>query len=325
MTTTLHTPTSFVGCDVGKASIVVCDSRDNRTSTVLNRPEDLASFVAGLDATCLVICEATGGHEAALLSALAAAGRAAHRADARKVKAFIRSFGILGKTDAIDARALVRYGQERHVQLPRWQAPDPQRERLQALVLTRRDLVDERVACNNRLSAAGADAVRPYLDKLLACLDAQIEAIDADTAALIAAHQALQQQTKAIDALIGFGFITAASVIALMPELGTLNRRQAAALAGLAPHPKQSGSTDAYRRTRGGRSEIKRVLFMAALTASQRDPKIREFYQRLVENGKKRIVAITAVMRKLIVICNAVLAKLRAKQLATVAAAGGCG
>ncbi len=107
--------------------------------------------------------------------------------------------------------------------------------------------------------------------------------------------------------LTGFGFVTAASVIALMPELGTLDRRQVAALAGLAPHPRQSGATEGYRRTKGGRPEIKKVLFMAALTASKRDPKISAFYQRLLANGKKPMVAITAVMRKLIVICNAVL------------------
>jgi transposase len=307
MTPHVATPCSFIGCDVGKTNIVVFDSRDSRTRTVANRPADLAAFAAGLDHTCLAVCEATGGHEAALLSALLQAGCAAHRADARKVKAFIRSFGTLGKTDAIDARALARYGQERHAQLARWQAPDQQRDRLQTLVLTRRDLVDERVACKNRLASPGAAAVQPYLQCLVDCLDAQIVAIEADIQATIGAHRALDRATQTIRTLIGFGLVTAASIIALMPELGTLNRRQAAALAGLAPHPSQSGASDGYRRTKGGRPEIKKVLFMAALTASKRDPKLSGFYQRLIANGKKPIVAITAVMRKLIVICNAML------------------
>ncbi len=307
MTQDTPAPARFIGCDVGKAGIVVFDSRDGRIRTIPNQPDDLAAFATGLDHTCLAVCEATGGHEAALLSALMQAGRAAHRADARKVKAFIRSFGTLGKTDAIDARALARYGQERHPRLARWQPPDQERDRLQTLVLTRRDLVDQRVACKNRLSSPGAQVVRSYLDRLLACLDAQIAAIEADTQALVNAHQTLHTATRTVSSLIGIGCVTAVSLVALMPELGTLSRRQAAALAGLAPHPRQSGATDRYRRTRGGRPEIKKVLFMAALTASKRDPKMSVFYQRLIANGKKPLLAITAVMRKLVVICNAML------------------
>lgn len=300
-------PTAFIGCDVGKTNIVVFDSRDGRTRTIPNLPEYLAAFADTLDEGCLVICEATGGHEAALLNALIQASVAAHRADARNVKAFIRSFGTLGKTDAIDARALARYGHERHTQLGRWQAPDQQRDALQTLVLTRRDLVDQRVACKNRLVSPGSGVVRPHLEALLACLDRQIEAIEADTKALIDAHQALDRATKKVRSLTGFGFITAASILALMPELGTVNRRQAASLAGLAPHPRQSGAKDGYRRTQGGRPEVRKVLFMAALTASKHDPKMAEFYQRLIANGKKPIVAIVAVMRKLIVVINALL------------------
>lgn len=307
MTNATTTPAHFIGCDVGKTSVVIFDSRNSQAKTVPNRPTDLAAFAATLDQTCLAVCEATGGHEAALLDALVEAGCGAHRADARKVKAFIRSFGILGKTDAIDARALARYGQERHAKLARWQTPDPERDRLQALVLTRRDLVAERLACRNRLSAPGAAAVKPYLSKLLACLDKQIAAIARDIAALVRAHKTLQQATTAIRGIVGIGATTAAALLALMPELGTLNRREAAALSGLAPHPRQSGSTDAYRRTRGGRPEVRRVLFMAAMVAAKHDPTLRAFYQRLLANGKKPLVALTAIMRKLVVLCNAVL------------------
>ncbi len=307
MTQDTPTPAAFIGCDVGKTAIVVFDSRDNRTRTIPNRPEDLAAFAISLDHTCLVVCEATGGHEAALLCALVSAGRIAHRADARKVKAFIRSFGTLGKTDAIDARALARYGLERHAQLARWHAPDHERDRLQAMVLTRRDFVDQRVACKNRLSAPGAEAVRTHLNTLLQCLNTEIAAIEADMQSLVRAHQALNHATRIVSSLTGIGFVTAVSLLALMPELGRLNRRQAAALAGLAPHPRQSGATDSYRRTKGGRPEIKKVLFMAALTAAKRDPKMAAFYQQLIANGKKPILAITAIMRKLVVICNAML------------------
>jgi len=298
-------PGSFIGCDVGKTSIVVFDSRDGRIRTVPNRPDELAAFAGELDQTCLVICEATGGHEAVLLRAMIMAAIPAHRADARKVKAFIRSFGTLGKTDAIDARALARYGQERDGRLARWQAPDEHRDQLQALVLTRQDFVAGQQAARNRLTAPGAEIVTPYLEQLLDCLETEIRAIEAAIEALIGRHKPLDEAAKTLRAVAGIGPTTAAGLVALMPELGRLNRRQAAALAGLAPHPRQSGASDAYRRTKGGRPEVKRLMFMAALSAVKHHQNLKAFYQRLVSNGKKKLVALTAVMRKLIVICNA--------------------
>ena len=307
MTCTPSVPAHFIGCDVGKSSIVVFDSRDNRTRTVPNHAEPLAAFAATLDATCLAICEATGGYEAGLLQALIDAGCPAHRADARKVKAFIRSFGTMGKTDAIDARALARYGQERHARLARWQNADVHRDTLQALVLARRDLVDQRVAASNRLLAPGAAAIKPHLTRLLACLNDEIAALEADAQAVLQAHPPLAERVRRLRTMKGMGLVTAICVVALMPELGSLDRRQAASLSGLAPHPSQSGATDGYRRTKGGRPEMKKVLFMAALTAAKHDVRLKTFYEGLVERGKKKLVALIAVMRKMIVICNAIL------------------
>jgi transposase len=307
MTRDTPPPTHFIGCDVGKTHVVVFDSRNHRISTLPNDAKHLAAFAATLDDTCLVICEATGGYETGLLTAIVTAARAVHRADARKVKAFIRSFGILGKTDKIDARALARYGQERHTQLALWQPPDAQRDALQAMVRTRRDLVDQRVSFSNRLAAPGAHAVQRCLKGLLTALNRAIDAIDKDIAALIKAHTPLAEAIAVLRQNKGIGFLTATSLVALLPELGTANRRQVASLAGLAPHPSQSGASDAYRHTRGGRPEIKKILFMAALTAVKHDPKMKAFYERLLANGKKKLVALTAVMRKIIVICNAIL------------------
>jgi transposase len=295
----------FIGCDVGKTAIVVFDSGSGQTRTIANQPDALARFAGELDSTCLVACEATGGYEAALLEALLDAAVPAHRADARKVKAFIRSFGILGKTDAIDARALARYAQERQAKLPRWRAPDPDRTVLQALVLTRRDLVQQQLAFSNRRLAPGAQHVHPYIDDLLACLARQIKAIELRIEAILQASHPLKRAAAILTSIPGIGPRTAAALIALMPELGSLNRGQAAALAGLAPHPRQSGNSDAYRPTTGGRPEIKRILFMAALAAARHHPQLRPFFLKLTNNGKKPIVAITALMRKLIVIANA--------------------
>ena len=295
----------FIGCDVGKTSVVVFDSAANKTRTLANEYAVLNAFAEELDESCLVVCEATGGYEDLLLDALLSNAIPAHRADARKVKAFIRSFGILGKTDAIDARALARYAQERESKLVRWRTRDPDREALQSLVLTRRDLVQQQLAFNNRLVAPGSEPSHPFIVNLLACLSRQIQDIEAKITEILKTVQHLKQTAKILKTIPGVGVKTAAALIALMPELGALNRRQAASLAGLAPHPNQSGASDAYRRVRGGRAEIKRVLFMAALSATKHHPTLSTFYQKLVANGKKKLVAITAVMRKLIVIANA--------------------
>lgn len=302
---TSATPACFIGCDVGKTEIVVFDSRTERITRVRNDAPALTDFALALDPDALVICEVTGGYEAPLLDALIRAGRAAHRADARKVKAFIRSFGTLGKTDAIDAKALAHYGRERHDRLSRWLPREHQRDRLTRLVSLRHDLVAQRVARRNRLQAPGTGEVADRLHRILAVLDAEIAGIEADMQALVAACEPLRKTVEVLGAITGIGAITAIRLAALMPELGTLGRRQAAALAGLAPHPKQSGARDAYRATRGGRPGVKHTLFMAALTAARRNDHLAAFYRRLIANGKKPIVALVAVMRKLIVIANA--------------------
>jgi transposase len=295
----------FIGCDVGKREIVVHDSRNGKTSTIPNNPKALRAFAAGLDKHCLVICEATGGYEAALLDATLDAGIAAHRADARKVKAFIRSFGTRGKTDQIDAGALAQYGKERADRLALWQKPAQSRQCLQSLVLTRADLVKDRVAYRNRLAAPGAEAAKTMLREVIKCLDKQIAVIEAKARALVAAQPQLARDAACLRRIEGVGPIIATALLALMPELGTLNRRQAAALAGFAPHPNQSGSRNGYRKTRGGRQEVKATLFMGALSASKSKKTMGQFYQRLVAAGKLKKVALVAVMRKIIVIANA--------------------
>jgi transposase len=314
-------PTSTVlprvlGCDVGKDEIVVFDTASGRARRIPNRAEELSAFAAELDRDCLVVCEATGGYELALLAALLAVGVPAHRADARKVKAFIRSFGILGKSDTIDAKALVRYGTERRALLPLWRARDEERVRLQSLVLARRDLVRDRVAYENRRGAPGAEALRETFDALIAAFENAIAGLEADIRALTESCEPIGEAVEALVAIPGFGLKTAVALVALLPELGTVANKQIAALAGLAPHPDQSGAEDRYRRTRGGRPEVKKTLFMAAMAARRHNPALAAFFDRLVARGKKPIVALTAVMRKLVVIANAVVKPLRVARAA---------
>ena len=299
------TPTRFIGCDVGKRSITVFDSQTQRSFVVANTASALRTFAKRLDACCLVICEATGGYEARLLASLVAAKVPAHRADARKVKAFIRSFGTLGKSDKIDAKGLSRYGAERQTRLVRWQARDESRISLQTLVLTRNDLVKSRTAFQNRLAAPQSQAARPHLKAVSAKLNAEIAKIEAKIGELERNSQPLRQALEILTGIVSIGATTASALLALMPELGTLNRRQVASLGGLAPHPNQSGEQERYRRTRGGRSAVKDALFMAALSASRYHPTLSLLYQRLIQRGKKQIVALAAVRRKLLIIANA--------------------
>jgi transposase len=186
-----------------------------------------------------------------------------------------------------------------------WQAPNPNRRKLQSLVLTRQDMVADRVAWSNRLKAPGAEQAEAYMREILSCFEARISAIEAEISDLLKGTPELARDQQVLAAIPGIGPRTAAALIALMPELGMLNRKQAAALAGLAPHPRQSGASNAYRRTRGGRPLVKKAVFMAALNACQYNPQLRTTYQRLIKAGKKPIIALTAIMRKLIVIANA--------------------
>lgn len=300
----MTTPCCIIGCDVGKTEIVVAASHDDALLCVANEPASLEQFANSLPADCLVICEATGGYEAALINALVTAHRSVHRADARKVKAFIRSFGTLAKTDAIDARALVRYGQERHDRLKRWVTVDADQAELHALVMARRDIVADRTAWANRQKAPGAQAANLMIAPILKILEDQLAAINTAIATLIQSGK-LAERARILQAITGIGPVTAHSLIAIMPELGSLEPKRAASLAGLAPHPKQSGQANAYRRVRGGRPLIRQALFMAAMCAAKRNPTLKIFYNRLIANGKKPIVALTATMRKLIIIANA--------------------
>ncbi len=294
-----------IGCDVGKAKIVVFDTLTGRTREVDNEPEALEGFVRELDGNCLVVCEATGGYERNLLVAAAEAGIPAHRADARKVKAFIRSLGRIAKTDAIDAQGLGRYGQERHQDLALWQPPADVLEELQTLVRLRRQLVGYRTALTNQLKAPGGQAAKPHLQDLIDTTAESIRKIETDLDTLVEQDLKIARRVEIISEIPGCGLLTAISIAALIPEIGTTTKRRIASLAGLAPHPYDSGEHHGYRRTRGGRPEIKQILFMAAMAARNHTPELKAFYTRLVKNGKKPLVAITAVMRKLITIINA--------------------
>lgn len=297
-----HPPVRCLGVDVAKDSLVACDGRT--AATHANTRSAIRSMLRSTR-PYLVVCEPTGGYELLLLEECLSAGIACHRADTLKLKSFIRSFGTLGKSDAIDAAHMAAYGHERWAKLPLWQAPDADEKSLQALVRRRADLVAFRVAERNRARAPGAKALAASFKAVLATLERQIDKLDAAIAALVASSPGIGRRVAVCIATSGIGLTSAATLIAQMPELGSLQRRQAAALAGTAPHPDESGTSRGRRRQRGGRPQVRTALFMPALHAAAGKGEFAAFYKRLLDNRKPPMVAIAATMRKMIVILNA--------------------
>lgn len=296
-----------LGADVAKNSIVLHDSVTGRCWSIANTAVALRKALAPYADYDWVVCETTGGHERQLLEAASAVGLRACRADAAQVKAFIASHGGRAKTDRIDAAWLSRYGLDRAAKLSPWQAPAPEREAFAELLRHRQDLLALRVQAKNRRSAPGGAALHPLLDEQIAFLTGQIRRIDAQLKALLDATPDLARDEKALRSIPSIGPVVARTLLALLPELGQLGPKQAASLAGLAPHPHQSGQTRRPRRMRGGRTGLRPVLFMAALTAARSHPALAGVYQRLLLAGKPKRLALAAIARKLVVIANAVL------------------
>lgn len=310
-----HTPPAkpaILGLDVAKDTVALYDACSGRTRRVANTPDALTAAFTRFAAYDLAVCEATGGYERATLEAAHAAGLATHRADAAKVKAFIASHGGRAKTDPIDAAWLARYGLERGPNLVRWSPPDPAREAFAQLVRHRADLVAERARAKNRLAAPTSGPITDLLQDQIAFLNTQIAAIDARLDALAHAEPVIARPLAALQAVTGFGLVSACTLLALVPELGSLTAKQAASLTGLAPHPQDSGAHTGRRRTGHGRSGLKPALFMAALSAAHHHPRLKAFYEHLTTTaGKPKRLALTAVARKLVTIANAIIRDLK--------------
>ncbi len=294
-----------LGCDVAKDTITVFDTSTGKLKTVENKLCALKRLFAHRQTDVFVVCEATGGYEAPLLAAAHEAGCAVHRADPRKAKAFVRSLRAFGKTDALDAEALATYGLERHQSLPLWQPISQALEDLQKLVRLRTDLVQCRADYKRRLKAPGNGPDKSHIKTLIDDLGCRIEDVETEIEACLGQDAQTEQIVQTIEAIPGCGHIAAFTLAALMPELGQISNRQAASLAGLAPHPNDTGKSNGYRSTRGGRRHIKILMFMIAMTARQHNPAIRAKYEAFIESGKKPMVALIACARKLITIINA--------------------
>jgi transposase len=253
----------------------------------------------------LVVCEATGGYERHVLAGAHELALACHKAHGSRVRFFARYLGLGAKTDAIDARMLALYAL-RTERLRLHEPPSPEEEALRNLKARRDEIQDMIIAETNRLEHAHHRSIRAGLKAHIRTLRTIMAAIDKEIAGLLRTD-ALGRKARLLQTVIGVGPQTAASCLAYMPELGHLTKGEAAALAGLAPLANDSGKLSAPRHTGHGRSQVRRALYMAALVAIRRNPVIAAFAQRLRKAGKPFKLVITAVMRKLIVILNAIL------------------
>ncbi|PIR21010.1 MAG: IS110 family transposase [Deltaproteobacteria bacterium CG11_big_fil_rev_8_21_14_0_20_47_16] len=298
--------TTFIGIDIGKFECVATLHGSKETHTFANTPEAIASYVQAhrdILSKSLVVLETTGGYEKQLLLYLIHHGVRVHRANTRKVKNFIRSYGTFAKTDALDAAALALYGAERYPKLSLYE--ENPYEQLRLLQERRQELVCMRTQEKNRLQAPGNTWMRGSFEKVLQVLEAEITALEKEMQTMIQGDPVLKEKVTLLMTIDGVGVLTAQNLLAQIPELGTLNKKQVASLAGVAPHPNQSGTKKGYTRTRGGRRQMRPTLFIAAFTAARSKARLGQFYQRLVAAGKPKMVALVAVMRKIIVIANA--------------------
>lgn len=297
----------FVGVDVSMVRLDVHVLPARRHLEAANDGRGIARLVgrlAGMGRVLLVV-EATGGLERRLVTAAHRAGLAVAVVNPRLVRDFARGAGILAKTDRLDAHVLALYGERlRPMPRPPRSAADAA---LAALVLRRKQLAGQLEAERNRRRRSEEPVVRASIDRHLAHLRAEIDQLEAIIEQRLAADPARQQRAMLLASAPGVGKLTSASLIALVPELGGLDGKQAAALVGLAPFARDSGQMRGKRKVQGGRSQPRALLFMATLAAVRCNPVIKAFYHRLVATGKAKKLALTAAMRKFLVILNAML------------------
>lgn len=305
--------TTFTGIDIGKFEFVVGFAHTKTTHTYANTPTGIAEFLEAhhsLLRESFIVLETTGGYEKALLQKLTQKEYAVHRANTRRVKSFIRSFGGKAKTDRLDAQALAKYGKERHAELALYAIPEKAQEELKALVERRLDLSKLLAAEKNRIQSPGqSEAIQRSCQKAITFLQEEVALISKTIQEFIRQQDHWAAKQEVLESIHGIGPVISASLLALVPELGTLNRGQVASLLGLAPYAYESGTYKGYRKTRGGRTNVRNLLFMAAMTARNDGGPFQEFYEGLIRRGKKKMVALVALMRKLVITANAILKK----------------
>jgi len=303
MTITLE---KYVGIDVAKDKLDLAVLGEKATSEATNTKKGISALVKKM---CqmnprLIVVEATGGYEEALVLRLFEAGLPVALVSPQRVRQYARARGLLAKTDKLDAQNLAEYG--KNIQPRLFVAKSGEGRRLSAIVGRRRQLGDMHKAEKNRLRTAYSE-MKSSIQTVIECLEAEMDRMDHEMRKFMKEHADFQEQEKLLRSAKSIGPVTAATLLADLPELGKLDRKQIAALVGVAPMNHDSGKKRGYRKTKGGRPEVRSVLYMSALSAIRYNPTIKAQYEQLVKRGKEKKVAITACMRKMLTILNAML------------------
>ncbi len=313
---TMKNNTEYFGIDVSKSKLHLASEKSflREFTNCMKGIKDLLQLLKQLP-TGMVVVEASGGYESLVVDALHDAGMEVSVAQPGCVRHFAMSLKVLAKTDAIDARVIARFGAGTHPQ-PTPQTPKNIRK-FRALSNRREQIIEDRVREQNRLESCADETIRRSLKASIKRLQKTEKKLDDQLHELRNADEELKKKASILLDQRGVGEVTANTLLAHLPELGTASREQIAALCGVAPHANESGKWKGKRRIYGGRKRVRKVLFMAAFTAARCCPVIGEFYQRLRNNGKPFKLAVIACARKLIIRLNTRLKELaESKQFA---------
>jgi transposase len=302
-TTVRESNGSFWGVDVASQKLDACCYGNPQVATVENAELGIEALITRMRGAALIVVEATGGYEAALVACLAAAGLPVVLANPRQLRAFAVAVGELAKTDALDARVIARFAHD--VRPPVRPVAGENQRFFADLAARRRQLIELRTAETNRRHQAQRDELLRSIDAVLALLEREIAAINEQLAQRIASDDDWRTRDAILQSVTGVAAATSHTLLAELPELGQLGHKQIAKLVGVAPLNRDSGKLRGRRTIFGGRSAVRAALYMAAFNAMRCNPQIRAFYNRLRQAGKCYRVAITACMRKLLTILNA--------------------
>lgn len=296
---------TFIGIDVSKYKLDIFNSKTGEFIEIDNTKAAIRKYIRALELSedLYVIIDLTGGYEALCVNEFYVKGYNIIRAEGRKVKAFARALGISAKTDKIDANILAQYGEKCFNTLRLYQ---PYNNQIKKLVMRLSDIKQLLQQEKNRLKAPdNMQIVTRSIKQLINIYEKEIAKLENEIEIIIENDEELRKKYKLLLEQKGIGKKVAYILLGLLPELGYLNRREIAALAGVAPFARDSGTINGYRRTGTGRIDVKKALFIAALVAIKYDEKMNLFYTNLTSRGKKKMVAVTATMRKIIITLNA--------------------
>lgn len=301
-----NTAETFVGIDVSKTHFDIAQHDQAASWQAENTEAGIATLVKQLQALSptLIVLEATGGYELRVVAELAAAKLPVVVTNPRRVRNFARSTGKLAKTDKLDAKMLAHFAAALRPE-PR-PLPSEQEEHLTAWLTRRHQIVEMLTVEKNRLQTV-RPAMRSDVEEHITWLTEKLAKLDAEIDQFVQGSALWKDKNTLLQSVPGVGRITASTLLAMLPELGTLNRQEIAALVGVAPVNRDSGRKHGKRRIFGGRAPVRSVLYMATLSAKKYNPKIKKFYEHLLQQGKEKKVALIACMRKLLVILNAML------------------